>query len=156
MDDDPFVLTLLGLELDDVHLVEASGIEEGFERALASPPDAVLLDLRLPDGDGRTLLARLRRDQRFSRTPVMVLTAGHDEADRLDLLAAGADEYLAKPFDEADLLARLHRLLDLDPDELRHRRHLLMDRLEAGGRGDPDPPAPPDDPPGRRWSRHRR
>lgn len=77
--------------------------------------DLVLLDLGLPDGDGETLLQTLRRAQ---GTPLIVVTARHDDAIKVRLLDAGADDYLVKPFSLAELLARMRVAL-------RHRGTLL-------------------------------
>ncbi len=77
--------------------------------------DLVLLDLGLPDGDGETLLQTLRRAQ---GTPLIVITARHDDAIKVRLLDAGADDYLVKPFSLAELLARMRVAL-------RHRGTLL-------------------------------
>jgi DNA-binding response OmpR family regulator len=70
---------------------------------------AVVLDLGLPDGDGRALLRRLRARQ--DPTPVLILTARSDLDDRIDGLDAGADDYLVKPFAFDELLARLRAVL---------------------------------------------
>ncbi len=66
--------------------------------------DLVLLDLGLPDGDGEVLLAALRRDHRM---PIIVISARDDEGLKIELLDAGADDYLVKPFGVAELLARM-------------------------------------------------
>lgn len=71
--------------------------------------DAVLLDRRLPDGDGLALIATLRA--RAAGVPIIVLTARGDLADRIEGLDRGADDYLAKPFATAELLARLRAVL---------------------------------------------
>jgi DNA-binding response OmpR family regulator len=103
--------------------------------------DAVLLDLGLPDGDGRDLCARLRRAGR--RMPVIMLTGLDGEADVVRGLEAGADDYLAKPFRAGELLARLRarlRVFDegedavfaVGPYELRPAARLLLDRARAG------------------------
>jgi DNA-binding response OmpR family regulator len=70
---------------------------------------AVVLDLGLPDGDGRTLLKRLRT--RRDPTPVLILTGRSSVEDRIDALDAGADDYLIKPFEIDELIARVHALL---------------------------------------------
>jgi two-component system KDP operon response regulator KdpE len=74
--------------------------------ALASQhrPDAILLDLGLPDGDGMETLERLRQ---WSDTPVVVISARDREADKIAALDAGADDYLTKPFGVGELLARV-------------------------------------------------
>ena len=69
-----------------------------------APPDAVLLDLGLPDGDGEALLADLRGD---AATPVIVISARDADSGKIRLLDAGADDYLVKPFSIGELLARL-------------------------------------------------
>ena len=97
-------------------LIQASLSVEGFEvqtavtlseaRALIqhSPPDVVVLDLGLPDGDGKELVQEIRRQR---ATPIIIVSARHQEAQKIDLLDAGADDYLAKPFSVAELLARI-------------------------------------------------
>ncbi|MHC4137072.1 MAG: response regulator transcription factor [Planctomycetota bacterium] len=70
--------------------------------------DAVLLDLMLPGVDGRTILKRLRAGK---RTPVLVLTARDAVSDRVELLNAGADDYVTKPFELAELIARVRALI---------------------------------------------
>ncbi len=67
-------------------------------------PDLVILDLGLPDEDGMVLLKKIRAD---SATPVIVLSARSDEADKVDALDAGANDYVTKPFGSAELLARV-------------------------------------------------
>ena len=94
------------------------------ERETGSEPDLVLLDLGLPDGDGETLLAALRRR---SSTPVIVISARGSEPPKIRLLDSGADDYLIKPFSLAELLARMrvalrHRGTTLQPAVL-HYEH---------------------------------
>lgn len=80
------------------------------ELALANADcDAIVLDRGLPDGDGLALLGRLR--QRGNAVPVLLLTARDTVEDRIDGLQAGADDYLVKPFDLGELVARLHALI---------------------------------------------
>lgn len=94
----------------DGHGVDAAGTlaeAEGF-LAVASY-DLILLDIMLPDGDGRDFLARHRRDAR--QTPVIVMTARSSISDRVDALDTGADDYITKPFDFAELEARCRAVL---------------------------------------------
>lgn len=70
--------------------------------------DVVVLDIHLPDGDGREILGQMRRGG--SRTPVLMLTAEFDVSDRVNALDAGADDYLVKPFDLRELEARVRVL----------------------------------------------
>lgn len=88
--------------------VFASGAE-GLAAIESHAPDAIILDLGLPDIDGIELLRLLRRQQ--CRAPILVLTARDAVAARVDALNAGADDYLIKPFAFEELLARLHALL---------------------------------------------
>jgi two-component system KDP operon response regulator KdpE len=94
--------------------------------------DIVLLDLGLPDGDGDTLLAELRRER---GTPVIVISARPGESQKVRLLDAGADDYLVKPFSLAELLARMrvalrHRGTLTRPATVRYERPGLLVDLE--------------------------
>lgn len=110
IEDDPLVasgivsgLRLLGLTVD--HVVSARAGEAALG---ASHFDIAILDLGLPDEDGMTLLARLRRTG--NSLPILLLTARDAIEDRVAGLEAGADDYLLKPFDLSELVARLHAL----------------------------------------------
>jgi two-component system KDP operon response regulator KdpE len=94
----------ISLESNGYRLTEAATGQEGLRSATAEPPDAVLLDLGLPDQDGLEVLQRLRE---WSSVPVIVLSARGREADRVAALDAGADDYLTKPFGVSELLARI-------------------------------------------------
>jgi two-component system response regulator RegX3 len=96
----------LGREGFDV-LTEASAAA-GLDAFRANPPDVVLLDVMLPDGDGRDVLREIRA---ASRTPVIMLTARGEETDRVLGLELGADDYVTKPFSAAELAARLRAVL---------------------------------------------
>jgi two-component system, OmpR family, response regulator RegX3 len=81
---------------------------QGLELFELRTPDLVLLDVMLPDGDGRDLLRRIRET---SRTPVVMLTARGEEMDRVLGLELGADDYVTKPFSAAELAARIRAVL---------------------------------------------
>ncbi len=97
-------------------LVQSALVVEGFEVQTAvtlreasallqhSPPDLVILDLGLPDGEGLQLVREVRRQ---SSLPIVVVSARHQEEQKVALLDAGADDYLSKPFSVAELLARM-------------------------------------------------
>ena len=85
-------------------VIEAGTLAEAEGLATESPPELVLLDLGLPDGDGLDLLTRLRE---WSQAPVIVLSARGREEDKVKALDAGADDYLTKPFGTSELLARI-------------------------------------------------
>jgi two-component system, OmpR family, KDP operon response regulator KdpE len=76
-------------------VIEAATGMEGVVAAGATPPDVILLDLGLPDVDGSEVLRRLRE---FTRTPIIVVSARGEEQNKVAILDAGADDYLAKPF----------------------------------------------------------
>jgi two-component system KDP operon response regulator KdpE len=83
---------------------EAATAGDGLVQAGAQPPDVILLDLGLPDGDGIELTRRIRG---WSAVPIVVLSARGQEADKVNALDAGADDYLTKPFGVPELLARI-------------------------------------------------
>jgi DNA-binding response OmpR family regulator len=89
----------------------AAAAVEGFR---ARRPDLVLLDVMLPDGDGRDVLRQLRQ---VSRVPVVMLTARGEEMDRVLGLELGADDYVTKPFSAAELVARIRAVLRRAADE---------------------------------------
>src|SRR5436853_1582406 len=80
----------------------------GVERALAEDYSLIMLDVMMPDTDGFDVLRRIRQ---HSRTPVLMLTARGDTHDRIRGLEMGADDYLPKPFDPAELVARIRAIL---------------------------------------------
>ena len=88
--------------------VVAGTAAEGMELFEKRSPDLVLLDVMLPDGDGREILRRIRET---SRTPVVMLTARGEETDRVLGLELGADDYVTKPFSAAELAARVRAVL---------------------------------------------
>jgi two-component system response regulator MprA len=111
IDDDPAVRASLerALRLEGYEVATAPDGGSGLESMALAPPDAVVLDLGLPDIDGLEVCKRMRaaRDD----TPVLMLTARDAVNDRVHGLDAGADDYLVKPFALAELLARLRALL---------------------------------------------
>jgi two-component system, OmpR family, KDP operon response regulator KdpE len=106
IEDEPQMRRFLhaALESHDYRPVEAGTVREGLAQASGRNPDAILLDLGLPDGDGIDVTRRIRER---SRTPIIVLSARGREQDKVAALDAGADDYLTKPFGVDELLARL-------------------------------------------------
>ena len=110
IEDDPTIRTPLMRALHERgHAVaSASTAMEGVQAALADRPDLVVLDLGLPDLDGKEMLRMLRA---VSQMPVIVATARDDETEIVRVLDAGADDYLVKPFTAAQLDARIRAVL---------------------------------------------
>ena len=102
-----------GLEEEGFEVLTASSGSEGYKLIQQEPADAVLLDLMLPDGDGMSLLQRVREED-FQK-PVLVITARDSIDDRVIGLNSGADDYLIKPFAFNELLARLRAILRCSP-----------------------------------------
>ena len=113
VDDDPFIARLLQIELDacGYEVRTASNGEAALQLALERCPDLVLADVMMPAMDGLELTRRLRLDERTAGAKVILLTARGLSADRLEGFAAGADGYVVKPFDTADLLERVRDTL---------------------------------------------
>jgi len=111
VDDEPAVRDSLerALRLDGYDVDLAADGREGLERCRATPPDAIVLDLLMPEMDGLEACRRLRAAG--DRTPVLMLTARDGVSDRVAGLDAGADDYLVKPFALEELQARLRALL---------------------------------------------
>ena len=92
------------LEANGYRVSEAATGKEGIAEAAQHPPDVVILDLGLPDMEGVAVLKRLRE---WSRVPVVVLSVRDREEDKIAALDNGADDYVTKPFNSGELLARL-------------------------------------------------
>ncbi len=118
-DDEQQILRALRVILRDAGFesVPASTAEEALDAAAVARPDAAIIDLVLPDVDGVELCRRLRE---WSDMPVIVLSAVGDEEAKVRALAAGADDYVTKPFSPRELVARLQanlRRIAPDPEE---------------------------------------
>src|SRR5919202_629136 len=113
IDDHPDNIALIRAQLErEGHTVSvAVDGNAGLEAATASRPDVILLDVLLPDLSGYEVCRRLRASNATRATPILMLTALQDRADRLQGLEAGADDFLSKPVDRAEMLARLRSLL---------------------------------------------
>lgn len=113
IDDEPQILralrTILGEKRFEVTI--ATRGEEGLARAAADPPDVIILDLGLPDVDGLTVIQRLRE---WTQVPIIVLSVREADADKVQALDKGADDYLTKPFSIEELLARIRVALRHD------------------------------------------
>jgi two-component system KDP operon response regulator KdpE len=125
--DDEFPVRRLlqtSLEGRGYRVVTAATGREGIAAAADQRPQLILLDLGLPDLDGAAVIGRVRE---WSATPILILSARHEEQQKVAALDAGADDYLTKPFSTEELLARLRVAL-------RHQQSRALDlpRLQTG------------------------
>ena len=113
IDDDVRLSTMVGDYLRNAGFeVEAAGsLAQGRDKLASSGYDALVLDLMLPDGDGLELCRELRGNPRTRGLPLLMLTARGEPLDRIVGLELGADDYLPKPFEPRELLARVKALL---------------------------------------------
>jgi two-component system, OmpR family, KDP operon response regulator KdpE len=109
-DDELQILRALRVVLKDAgfQVVTVAGAAEALNTASVHPPQAAIIDLVLPDGDGVTVCRRLRE---WSEMPILVLSAVGEEAEKIRALDAGADDYVTKPFSPGELVARLNAVL---------------------------------------------
>jgi two-component system KDP operon response regulator KdpE len=110
VDDEPQIRRFLSASLNshEYTVIEAHTGNEAIRLCTTAQPDLVILDLGLPDIDGREVLSRIRE---WSRVPIIVLSVRFDEQDKIDALDRGADDYVTKPFGMGELLARMRTAL---------------------------------------------
>lgn len=125
IEDDPLILdpVVRALEVAGYRVSTATDGAAGFQAALDTQPDLVILDILLPEMDGWEVCKALRR---HSTVPVLMLTALSDEIDRVLGLELGADDYLTKPFSTRELMARIKALLRRVEMDSRHRPQLQV------------------------------
>lgn len=143
IDDDPAIseLVAVNLEMAGYDVSQAEDGIKGQALALQLQPDLIILDLMLPRVDGFTICQRLRRDERTVEMPILMLTALSQTQDKVEGFNAGADDYLTKPFEVEELLARIRALLrrtDRIPQAAKHSEilsygplTLVPERFEA-------------------------
>ncbi len=110
VDDEPQIVRALKVVLREAgfHVIAAETASQALDHAAVSPPDAAIVDLVLPDGDGVEVTRRLRE---WSEIPILVLSAVGEEDQKVRALEAGADDYITKPFGTRELVARLQAAL---------------------------------------------
>ena len=113
VDDEPGIRTAVQTYLKDEGFEVTTAIdgEEGWEKAKEISPDVVISDVMMPRCDGYALLKRLREDERLGGTPVIFLTAKGMTIDRTQGYQAGVDDYIPKPFDPDELVARVRNVV---------------------------------------------
>lgn len=129
IEDNRDVLTYIASCLEGRYQLEfALDGQDGTEKALEIVPDIIISDIMMPKKDGLEVCATLKEDIRTSHIPLILLTAKADRDAKLKGLKAGADAYLAKPFDQEELDIRLEKLLDL-----RRRLQIRYSKLSYAG-----------------------
>jgi len=108
-DDDVLETIQLNLELEGFEVHVARDGDQALAQARAVEPDLILLDVVMPGPDGIAVARKLKDDPRTRDVPVIFLTAKSTASDAAVGLAAGADDYIVKPFDPLDLVARVRR-----------------------------------------------
>ena len=111
VDDEPELLTMVSGILRDEgfeHILSAASVKEAVTTSKDGKPDIIILDVMLPDGDGFSLMGKLRA---FTDVPIIFLTAKDEAVDKLSGLGLGADDYISKPFMPQELVLRIYAVL---------------------------------------------
>ncbi len=113
VDDDPDILDILKLTLseEDYEITEAQDGETTLRLIKTKAPDLVILDYKIPPPDGREVCRQIKKDLLLQHLPIIMLTAKGDIIDKVEGLDAGADDYIVKPFEPKELLARIRMIL---------------------------------------------
>lgn len=129
IDDDRFLSDSISrlLESNEFAVRRGFSAEEGYQAIKEEQPDLLILDLGLPDLDGVSLCRRIRTEYRF---PILMLTSRTESIDKVVGLEAGADDYLTKPFDAHELLARTRALLRRSTEYV--GENVKKNRIEIG------------------------
>jgi two-component system, cell cycle response regulator len=137
-DDEPMVVTTLAkvLRKEGYETLEAFGGEEAIRTATEDSPDLILLDVIMPDVNGFEVARRLKSDLRTVGIPIILVTGLNDPHDKALGLEAGADEFISKPFDSAEILVRIKSILRLKQyrEQIRHRSLSAEKAPSEGGR----------------------
>lgn len=134
-EDEPTMRRLMSvlLKRHNHEVIEASNGEDAFALALEHQPDIILLDVIMPGVDGFETLRRLRSDPETEDIPVIFLSAKGQVEDRVEGLRLGADDYVTKPAEPAELLARIDSVILRSRREARRRKGLVFGFLGAKG-----------------------
>ena len=120
VDDEAAILRFLksAIEANNYEMASAGTVAEATQRIAAEAPDIIVLDLALPDGDGKEVIRRVRE---WSDVPIIVLSARDREIEKIEALDRGADDFVNKPFGVGELMARMRAAL----------RHRMQSRTET-------------------------
>jgi len=113
VDDDPDILDVLRLTIpeEEYEVVEAQDGQEALDKVYERPPDLIILDYLMPKIDGRIVCQKLKKDILLRHMPIIILTGKGEVKDKVKGLDAGADDYIVKPFEPEELLARIRMIL---------------------------------------------
>jgi len=113
VDDDPDIRDVLRITLEgeNYEVIEAKDGEEGLKAVQTKTLDLVLLDYKMPKMDGREVCSRIKKDILLQHLPVIMVTGKGDLSDKVDGIDAGADDYVVKPFEPKELLARIRMII---------------------------------------------
>jgi two-component system KDP operon response regulator KdpE len=127
VDDEPQILRFLkpALTAADYEVIEAENGAQAIQKVATAAPDLVILDLGLPDMDGKEVIARVRG---WSEIPIIILSARDRESEKIAALDIGADDYIEKPFGIGELTARIRTAL-----RHRVRQEAGTEKIETGG-----------------------
>lgn len=112
-DDEPHVLRSLEfiLKRAGYNVITANNGEEALEKITSCTPDLVFLDIQMPKMDGNTVLRKLRDSEEYQDLYIVMITAKGQEADRLNSMESGANEYVTKPYSPRKLIGRVKEIL---------------------------------------------
>lgn len=117
------------LTTSEYDVIEAYDGEEALEKAKAEHPDLILLDIMMPKLTGYEVCQKLRADRLTKDIPVVMITALHEMDDRIKGIEAGADDFISKPFNKAELLARVKSLLRMRQETTKKAEAMVLDTI---------------------------
>ncbi|TVR15087.1 MAG: hybrid sensor histidine kinase/response regulator [Balneolaceae bacterium] len=119
---------------EDYRVIEAASGNRALEKIQKSPPDIIISDIMMPDGDGFSLLKDLRANPETDFLPIILLTARAEAEDKLEGLGIGADDYLTKPFSMEEVTIRVHNLIERQKRLQKHYEHQGGHVAEGSGK----------------------
>ncbi|MCK6466775.1 MAG: response regulator [Candidatus Brocadia sinica] len=120
------------LTASEYDVIEAYDGEEALEKAKTENPDLILLDIMMPRLTGYEVCQKLRADGTTKNIPIVMITALHEMDDRIKGIEAGADDFISKPFNKAELLARVKSLLRMRQPSVKRDETPVLDTILSG------------------------
>lgn len=140
VEDNPDIAQYLRICLKSSYkVIEAVNGQAGIDKALETIPDIIISDVMMPEKDGFELCEFLKEDTRTSHIPLILLTAKSDVESKIKGLKYGADDYLAKPFHEEELLVRMQNVLDIRRKLQKRYQNLYKDNSTGQSESSPNP-----------------